>query len=104
MDGNDDCGALSSWYVFSAIGLYPIAGTDRYWIGAPIVDKAEINMGSGRTLTVIAESQSLINMYVQNVTLNGTKLLSPSLKHADIMGGGTLVFTMGPLPVAGGGY
>ncbi len=104
MDGNDDCGALSSWYVFSAIGLYPVAGTDRYWIGAPIVDRAEVNIGSGSTLTVIAENQSLENMYVQSVTLNGTKLLSPSLKHADIMNGGTLVFTMGPLPAAGGGY
>jgi predicted alpha-1,2-mannosidase len=104
LDGNDDCGATSSWYVFSAIGLYPVAGSDRYWIGAPIVDKAEVNMGGGKTLTVITENQSLDNMYVQKVTLNGTKLSFPSLKHADIMDGGTLVFTMGPMPAAGGGY
>jgi predicted alpha-1,2-mannosidase len=104
LDGNDDGGTLSAWYIFSAIGFYPVAGTDRYLIGAPIVDRAEVNMGSGKTLTVVAENQSLTNMYVQKVFLNGTKLLTPSLKHADIKDGGTLVFTMGSLPDAGGGF
>jgi putative alpha-1,2-mannosidase len=103
LDGNDDGGTLSSWYIFSAIGLYPVAGTDRYWIGAPIVDRAEVNMG-GKTLKVIAENQSLDNMYVQKVTLNGVRLASPSFRHADIKNGGTLVFTMGPSPAEGGGF
>jgi putative alpha-1,2-mannosidase len=61
-------------------------------------------MGSGRTLTVVAENQSLQNMYVQKVTLNGTILSKPSLKHADIQNGGSMVFTMGSSPVTGGGY
>jgi predicted alpha-1,2-mannosidase len=104
LDGNDDGGTLSAWYIFSSIGLYPVAGTDRYLIGAPIVDRAEVNMGSGRVLTVVAENQSLQNMYVQKVLLNGIKLSVPSLKHADIKDGGTLVFTMGPSPAAGGGF
>jgi predicted alpha-1,2-mannosidase len=104
LDGNDDGGTLSSWYIFSAIGLYPVAGTDRYWIGAPIVDRAEVNMGGGRILTVVAENQSLNNMYVQKVTLNGVSLTKPSLKHTDIKDGCTIVFTMGPSPAEGGGF
>ncbi|HEY9159942.1 MAG TPA: GH92 family glycosyl hydrolase [Desulfomonilia bacterium] len=104
LDGNDDGGTLSAWYIFSAIGLYPVAGTDRYWIGAPIVDRAEINMGGGRTLTVVAENQSLANMYVQKATLNGIRLTKPSLRHADIKDGGFLVFTLGPSPKEGGGF
>ncbi len=104
LDGNDDGGALSSWYVLSAIGIYPVAGTDRYWIGSPNVDRADVNLGNGKTLTVIAENQSAENIYVQKVTLNNVKLTSSSLIHSQIAGGGTLTFTMGKTPAVNGGF
>jgi len=104
LDGNDDCGALSAWYVLSAIGIYPVAGTDRYWIGSPNVDKAEVNLGNGKTLTVIAENQSADNIYVQSVTLNGVKLTSSSIVHSQIADGGTMTFVMGPSPAVNGGF
>ncbi len=104
LDGNDDGGTLSSWYVFSSMGLYPVAGTDRYWIGAPIVDSAEIDMGNGYTLNVTAENQSSENIYVQSVTLNGVKLDSSSIVHSQIAQGGTLEFVMGSSPAANGGF
>ena len=104
LDGNDDGGTLSAWYVLSAVGLYPAAGTDRYWIGSPNVDKAEINLGTGKTLTVIAENQSADNIYVQKVMLNGVKLTVPSITHAQIVDGGTMVFTMGKSPAPNGGF
>lgn len=104
LDGNDDGGTLSSWYIFSAMGLYPVAGTDRYWIGSPNVEKAEVNLGTGKTLTVIAENQSAKNIYVQKAMLNGVRLESPSINHSQIAGGGTLTFTMGPSPAVNGGF
>jgi len=104
LDGNDDGGALSAWYVLSAIGIYPVAGTDRYWIGSPNVDKAEVNLGNGKTLTVIAENQSADNIYVQSVTLNGVKLTSSSIVHSQIAGGGTMTYVMGPSPAVNGGF
>ena len=58
LDGNDDGGTISSWYVFSALGFYPIAGTDRYWIGSPCVNGATVALPEGKTLTVTVENQS----------------------------------------------
>ena len=104
LDGNDDGGTLSAWYVFSAMGLYPVAGTDRYWIGSPNVNKAVIDLGTGKTLTVKAENQSAENIYVQSVTLNGVRLTEPSIVHAQIAGGGTMTFVMGPAPAVNGGF
>jgi putative alpha-1,2-mannosidase len=97
LDGNDDGGTLSAWYVWSAIGLYPIAGSDRYWIGAPIVDTAVVRLGNGNTLTITAVNQSAENMYVRDVRLNGESLTDMHLTHAQIQEGGTLEFTMGPV-------
>lgn len=104
LDGNDDGGTLSSWYIFSAMGLYPAAGSDRYWIGSPNVEKAEIDLGTGHTLTVVAENQSPENIYVQSVTLNGVRLTEPTIVHAQIAGGGTMTFVMGPAPAENGGF
>ena len=65
LDGNDDCGTLSAWYVLSAIGLYPIAGTTRDWIGSPIFERVDLRMDAGVTLTVLARTTPLIRrMYV----------------------------------------
>lgn len=102
--GNDDGGALSAWYVWSAIGLYPAAGTDRYWIGSPNVERAVIDLGNGRTLTVTAENQSEENVYIQSAKLNGEKLNSSVLVHSQIENGATLVFTMGNSPAKNGGF
>ena len=104
LDGNDDGGTLSGWYVFSAIGFYPVAGTDRYWIGAPIVESAKVNMGEGKVLNVVAENQSAQNIYVQSVTLNGVQLHDSILTHAQIANGGNLTFVMGSSPAANGGF
>ncbi len=104
LDGNDDGGTLSAWYVFSAMGLYPVAGTDRYWIGSPNLNRASVNMGGGKTLTIIANNQSSENIYVQSVTLNGVKLTEPSIIHSQIANGATLVFEMGAEAAANGGF
>lgn len=104
LDGNDDGGTLSSWYILSAMGLYPVAGTDRYWIGSPNLDKAVIKLEAGKTLTIVAENQSAENVYVQQVVLNGERLRTPSVRHEQIANGGTMVFTMGPSPAPGGGF
>ncbi|MBR2732346.1 MAG: GH92 family glycosyl hydrolase [Clostridia bacterium] len=98
LDGNDDGGTLSSWYVFSALGFYPIAGTDRYWIGSPCVNSARVTLPNGGTLRIEAENQSDKNVYVSAVTLNGTALTAPFLTHAQLLEGGTLTFTMAETP------
>ena len=94
LDGNDDGGTISAWYVFSALGLYPIAGTDRYWIGSPCVDGAVLTLADGKTLTVTVRNQSRRHVYVSAVTLNGKRLDTPFLTHADIADGGSLTFEM----------
>ncbi|MGI6746204.1 MAG: GH92 family glycosyl hydrolase [Acutalibacteraceae bacterium] len=102
--GNDDGGALSSWYVWSALGLYPAAGTDHYRIGSPNIDEACISLGNGKTLRVIAENQAEENVYVEKVTLNGERLSSSIIEHSLIANGGTLIFTMTDTPAKNGGF
>ncbi|MBQ7121970.1 MAG: GH92 family glycosyl hydrolase [Clostridia bacterium] len=94
LDGNDDGGTLSSWYVFSALGFYPLAGTDKYWIGSPNIDSAQVTLSNGSTLKITANNQSDKNVYVDSVTLNGEKLEGCYVTHAQLMGGGELVFNM----------
>ena len=98
LDGNDDGGTISAWYVFSAMGFYPLAGTDKYWIGSPNLDAAEITLSNGNTLAVKAINQSAENVYVQSVTLNGTPVTGNYITHEQLMAGGELVFTMSPTP------
>ena len=95
--GNDDAATLSAWYVFNALGFYPIAGTTKYELAAPLFDKAEMKLGAG-TLTVIAENQGPKNCYVQSVSLNGTPLDRTCINHDEIANGGTLKFVLGPKP------
>ncbi|UQA57659.1 GH92 family glycosyl hydrolase [Polyangium aurulentum] len=99
--GNDDGGTLSSWYVFAAAGFYPIPGTDRYVIGAPLFPRMEIRVKGG-TLVIEAPEASAENLYVQSVTWNEAPLDKPELRHGDIAQGGTLRFEMGPSPGAWG--
>ncbi len=97
IDGNDDCGTLSAWYVFSALGFFPVAGTDMYVLGSPIFDRATVHMKGG-DLAIVVENNSPENMYVQEVYLNGYPLDSPYFRHEQIEDGGELRFVMGPVP------
>ncbi|MGC2620238.1 MAG: GH92 family glycosyl hydrolase [Acidobacteriaceae bacterium] len=98
--GNDDCGQLSSWAVFAALGFYPVnAVTGVYVIGSPTVQRARIhNPESGKTFTIVAENNSPENVFVQKVELNGRKLSRCWLTHAEIVAGGDLHFWMGSQP------
>ena len=98
LDGNDDGGTLSSWYVFSAMGFYPLAGTDKYWIGSPNIDSATIKLPNGNTLYIEALNQSKNNVYVKSVSLNGVELNDTYITHSQLMEGGTLTFNMSNTP------
>ena len=94
LDGNDDGGSLGAWYVFSALGFYPVVGTDRYQLGSPAVDSASIRLENGAVLTVEAKNQSAKNVYVSAVYLNGEPIDGTVLTHEQIRDGGTLTFVM----------
>jgi predicted alpha-1,2-mannosidase len=101
--GNDDCGQMSAWYVWSAIGLYPVNPADgKYVIGSPLVEKAAIQLNSkfypGKTFTVVAHHASNQNIYIQSAKLNGLPLNRPWITHDEIIHGGNLEFEMGILP------
>lgn len=99
LSGNDDAGQMSAWYVFSALGFYPVCpGTPYYIIGSPAFERAEIHLENGRTFTVIAREASERNIYIQSARLNGKAYNRNYLSHEDIMNGGTLEFLMGPEP------
>ncbi|MBQ9849776.1 MAG: GH92 family glycosyl hydrolase [Clostridia bacterium] len=98
LDGNDDGGTLSAWYVFSAMGFYPLAGTDKYWLGSPNLNSAEITLSNGNTLKMTALNQSEKNVYVSGVTLNGQPLDGCYVTHSQLMEGGELTFTMTDKP------
>ncbi len=97
--GDEDGGAMSSWYVFSAMGFYPVApGRPVYVIGSPLFDEVRIKLEGGKTLTIVARNNSARNKYIQSATLNGKPLNKPWFEHADIAKGGDIVFEMGPSP------
>ncbi len=98
IDGNDDAGTLSAWYIFSSLGFYPIAGSDVYQLGAPLFKSAEINLG-GKILSIIADNYSPSNIYVKKVFLNDTLLKRRWIKHTEISAGGTLRFVMSDKPI-----
>ncbi|MFT3770584.1 MAG: GH92 family glycosyl hydrolase [Minicystis sp.] len=101
LPGNDDGGTMSAWFVLSALGFYPLVGSDRYAIGAPLFTHAEIAVPGG-TFTVDAPEVSDTNIYVQSVELNGEPLTTAEIRHADLRAGGSLVFHMGHSPSAWG--
>lgn len=99
LGGNDDCGQMSAWYMFSAMGFYPVApGSGEYAIGSPAVNSATIHLENGKTFTIEAIGQSSKNVYVKKVMLNGQPITNYTLKHADILNGGKLVFLMSAKP------
>ncbi len=97
--GNDDCGQMSAWYIFSSMGFYPVCpGSNTYVIGSPEIKKATIYLSNGREFVVTANNFSKENIYIQSVTLNGKELKTSWFEHKDIMNGGSLTFNMGPKP------
>jgi predicted alpha-1,2-mannosidase len=95
ISGNEDCGQMSAWYIFSSLGFYPVTpGSNEYIIGSPLFDKATINLESGKTFTVKAEHLSEENKYIKSAKLNGDIYPYSYIKHQDIIKGGTLVFEM----------
>ncbi|MGV3540634.1 MAG: glycoside hydrolase domain-containing protein, partial [Rufibacter sp.] len=99
LGGNDDCGQMSAWYLFSSLGFYPVApGSGEYALGSPAVKDAILNLGNGKTFIIEAKNQSDKNVYVQKVELNGKVLAKPFLQYADIAKGGKLTFYMSGKP------
>ncbi len=98
--GNDDCGQMSAWYIFSCLGFYPMNPCDDgYVLGAPQVPYAKVQLPAGKQLTMEAKNFSVKNLYVKSVTLNGQPVTGIKLTHAQVMGGGKLVFEMTDTPV-----
>ena len=97
--GDEDGGGMSAFYVFSAMGFYPVtAGLPYYVIGSPLFDKVSIDLDNGKTFTVVAKNNSADNKYIQSATLNGKPYNKTYFSHEDIVEGGTLVLTMGNRP------
>jgi predicted alpha-1,2-mannosidase len=97
--GNDDCGQMSAWYVFSARGFYPVApGTPVYELGTPLFDDATIHLDSGKDFHIRAVGASAGKEYIRSATLNGVKLNRYWLNHSEIISGGELVFVMSSHP------
>src|SRR5690606_15355078 len=93
LGGNDDCGQMSAWYIFYALGFYPVApGSESYALGSPLVDEAIVQLENGNKFKVSSISNSKIDVDVQKVLLNGVEVKDFTLKHSDLMKGGHLVF------------
>ena len=99
LSGNEDCGQMSAWYIFSSIGFYPVNPSNGgYVFGSPLFDEALIKLPANKSFKVIAENNSDKNIYIQSVTLNGKKHNYSYITHKQIMDGGELKFVMGPKP------
>jgi putative alpha-1,2-mannosidase len=97
--GDEDGGAMSSWYVLSAMGFYPVSpGRPVYDIGSPIFEETRITLDKGKVLTITARNVSAQNKYIQSAILNGKPLDRAWFEHSDIVNGGALVLEMGPRP------
>ncbi|QGW63724.1 glycoside hydrolase family 92 protein [Lysobacter soli] len=97
--GNDDLGQMSAWYVFTALGFYPVApGSNEYVIGRPFMPRATLNLPNGKRFTVIADGLDDAHLYIGTATLNGKPLERAFLRHDEIMAGGELRFTMQAQP------
>lgn len=99
LSGNDDAGQISSWYLFSSLGFYPVCpGTPYYMLAAPTFHRVQIHLETGKTFTIEAENQSAENIYIQSCTLNGKPYTRNYIDHRDILEGSTFHFRMGPVP------
>ena len=103
LGGNDDCGQMSAWYIFSALGFYPVCpGSGEYVLGAPFLPEMTLRLDSGRTFTVKAPEVSTTNRYVKSVKLNGKPYTKRFITQQDVLRGGSLEFEMtdSPLPAS----
>ncbi|MDB5091578.1 MAG: alpha-mannosidase, partial [Mucilaginibacter sp.] len=99
LSGNDDCGQMSAWYLFTAMGFYPVNPADgRYVFGAPQLSEIRIDLPGGKKFVIQAKNLSAANKYVKNISLNGVSYKKNYLTHHDLMNGGMLVFVMGDKP------
>lgn len=97
--GNEDCGQMSAWYVFSAMGFYPVCpGDNKYLLGSPVFDKITMNLENGKQFVVVCKRQSPQNQYIQSAKLNGKTYSKSYITFDDIKDGGELVLVMGPKP------
>ena len=99
LPGNDDMGSLSSWYILSSMGIYPMApGSTTYTIGSPLFGEITLKLEKNKTFTIRAVNNSKENKYIQSATLNGKTFNRTWITHEEITKGGTLQFKMGPRP------
>ena len=99
ISGNEDCGQMSAWYIFSSLGFYPVTpASNQYIIGSPLFNKATINLENGKTFTVEMVYKSEENIYIKSAKLNGKNYEYSYINHNDIVNGGTLVFEMTNTP------
>lgn len=97
--GNEDCGQMSAWYIFTAMGFYPLnPASAEYVIGSPLFKNVTLHLPNGKSFVISAPENSAKNVYVQSATLNGKALDTPIITYADIEAGGKLDFVMGPTP------
>ncbi|GAA3959366.1 GH92 family glycosyl hydrolase [Mucilaginibacter dorajii] len=100
LSGNDDCGQMSAWYIFTAMGFYPVNPADgRYVFGAPQLNKITLALAGNKSFVIEAKGLSITNKYVQRISLNGRPYLKNYISHQEITKGGRLVFVMGDKPV-----
>ncbi|MFA6352357.1 MAG: glycoside hydrolase domain-containing protein, partial [Bacteroidales bacterium] len=93
--GNDDAGQMSAWYIFSALGFYPVApGSDQYALGSPLVNSAVVQLENGKVLEIEAVNQSPKNVYVKKVLVNGQDIKRLYITHNELMNGGKITFQM----------
>ncbi len=99
MLGNEDCGQMSAWYIFAALGFYPVNPVSKaYMIGSPLYARATLNLAGGKSFAVEAANNGPANVYIQSATLNGRPLDKPFVTYEQIVAGGSLRFVMGPKP------
>jgi predicted alpha-1,2-mannosidase len=99
ISGNEDCGQMSAWYVFTAMGFYPVnPASGDYMIGSPLYTQVTLHLPNGRIFGIVARSNSAENRYVQSASLNGKSLEIPVVTYQQIEQGGSLEFVMGPKP------
>lgn len=99
LSGNDDCGQMSAWYIFSSLGFYPVCpGSDEYIFGAPLVRNAKIHLENGKEISIEVKNQSEKNVFVKAIYLNGVRVKDFRLNYQQVKNGAKLVFEMTPKP------
>ena len=99
LSGSEDCGQMSAWYVFSALGFYPVNPAEaRYQLGSPLFDRAVIAVGDGRQFEILAPGAASGAIYVRKAMLNGKVLKRTFIEHAEVMAGGVLELEMSKEP------